>query len=158
RDGKIEHEPAPQTQRRSARTPAPPVDWPEPDLRLVEDDRAPAPVLDNDALPAAWENWISAEADARGCPRDYIAAALMGAASAWIGNARRIAATANWIEPAHLWFALIGSPSAGKSPALRPTIEASRAIERDGEPAWREALAQYERDACRACDARRHGA
>lgn len=121
--------------------------WPEPDMRLVNDDRAPPPTLDDDALPAGWESWISAEAEARACPRDYIAAALIGAASAWIGNARRIAATAVWTEPAHLWMALIGAPSAGKTPALRPMIEASRELERDAEPAWREALAQYDRQA-----------
>ena len=28
--------------------------WPEPDMRLVEDDRSPAPALDDDALPAGW--------------------------------------------------------------------------------------------------------
>jgi hypothetical protein len=67
------------------------------------------------------------------------------------GNARRIAATADWIEPAHLWIALIGAPSAGKTPALQPMIAASRALERDAEPAWREALARYERDAEAAC-------
>jgi hypothetical protein len=66
---------------------------------------------------------------------------------AWIGNARRVAATADWNEPAHLWLALIGAPSTGKTPALRPVIDASRTSERDAEPAWREALAQYERDA-----------
>jgi hypothetical protein len=121
--------------------------WPEPDMRIIEDGCVPAPVLDDDALPAGWTSWITTEAVARGCPRDYIAAALIGAASAWIGNARRIAATADWIEPAHLWIALVGGPSAGKTPALRPVIEASRALERDAEPAWREAVAQYERDA-----------
>jgi putative DNA primase/helicase len=121
--------------------------WLKPDMRLVEDDRVPAPTLDNDALPAGWENWVSAQADALACSRDYIAAGLIGAASALIGNARRITATADWIEPPHLWFALIGTPSAGKTPALRPMIEASRVIEREAEPAWREALAQHERDA-----------
>lgn len=121
--------------------------WPAPDLRLVDDDRAPAPPLDDDALPAGWEAWISAEAAARACPNDYVAAALIGAASAWIGNARRIAATADWTEPAHLWMALIGAPSSGKTPALRPMIEASRVLERDAEPTWRDALARYERDA-----------
>src|SRR6516164_6519681 len=131
----------------TAPKPLPRDSWVEPDMRLVEDDRAPAPVLDGDVLPAGWEHWTCDEAEARGCPRDYIASGLIGAASAWIGNARRIAATADWIEPAHLWFALIGAPSAGKSPALRPMIEASRALEREAEPAWREALAQYERDA-----------
>jgi Protein of unknown function (DUF3987) len=121
--------------------------WPEPDVRLVEDDRAPAPPLDDDMLPAGWESWIAAEAAARACPRDYVAAALIGAASAWIGNSRRIAATPDWTEPAHVWMALIGAPSAGKTPALRPMIEASGVLERDAEPAWREAVARHERDA-----------
>lgn len=114
---------------------------------MVEDDRAPAPILDNDALPAGWESWIAAEAEACACPRDYVAASLIGAASAWIGNTRRVTATADWIEPAHVWFALIGAPSAGKSPALRPMVEASRVLERDAEPAWHEAVARHKRDA-----------
>jgi hypothetical protein len=121
--------------------------WPEPDMRLVSDDRPPAPTLDDDALPAGWEEWITIEAKARSCPRDYIAAALIAAASAWIGNSRRIAGTADWIEPPHLWFALIGVPSTGKTPALRPIKDASRKLERDTEPAWQDALVKYERDA-----------
>jgi hypothetical protein len=121
--------------------------WPAPDLRLIHDDRSPAPVLEDDALPAEWEPWIAGEAKARACPRDYVAAGLIAAASGWIGNARRIAATADWTEPAHLWIALIGAPSAGKTPALQPMIAASRALERDAEPAWHETLARYERDA-----------
>jgi hypothetical protein len=43
--------------------------------------------------------------------------------------------------------AVIPGTSAGKTPALRPMIEASRVIEREAEPAWREALTQHERDA-----------
>jgi hypothetical protein len=121
--------------------------WPNPDMRLVNDDRPPAPKLDADALPAGWETWITAEATARACPRDYVAAGLIGAASAWIGNGRRIAGTAAWIEPPHLWFALIGAPSTGKTPALRPMKNASRKLERDSELTWRDALASYERDA-----------
>jgi hypothetical protein len=121
--------------------------WPEPDMRLVADDRPAAPILEEDALPAGWERWITEEAEARACPRDYIAAALIGAASAWVGNSRRVAATADWSEPAHLWVSLIGAPSSGKTPALEPVIRVSRALERDAEPAWREARAQFERDA-----------
>jgi uncharacterized protein DUF3987 len=120
--------------------------WPEPDMRLMDEDRVSAPRLDDDALPAGWASWIATEAAARGCPRDYVAANLVGAASGWIGNSRRIAATADWTEPAHLWMATIGSPSAGKTPALRPMLEASRVLEREAEPSWREELARYERD------------
>jgi hypothetical protein len=117
--------------------------WPQPDMRLVEDDRAPAPVLDDDALPAGWASWITGEADARGCPRDYVAASLIAGASAWIGNARHVGATATWSEPPHLWLALIGAPSTGKTPALRPIVEVSRAIEREAEPAWQAASAEH---------------
>ena len=113
--------------------------WPEPDLRLVEDDRIPAPILEGDALPALWAEWIAAEAEARGCPRDYVAAALIGSASAWIGNARHAEATPTWREPPQLWFALIGAPSTGKTPALAPFVAVSRAIEREAEPAWKAA-------------------
>jgi hypothetical protein len=121
---------------------APPAPWPEPDVRLMEDDRPPAPSLDDDALPAGWGAWIAAEAQARGCPRDYVAGALIAVASAWLGNARHVAATATWTEPPHLWLALIGVPSTGKTPAVRPVIEAARAIERDAEPAWRAAYVE----------------
>jgi hypothetical protein len=116
--------------------------WPEPDLRLIEDDRVPPPVLDDDGLPAGWADWIGAEARARGCPRDYVATGLIATASAQIGNARHVGATATWEEPPHQWFALIGAPSTGKTPALRPFIDACRAIEREAEPAWEAAKAE----------------
>ena len=100
--------------------------WPEPDLRLINDDRPPAPELEDDALHAGWEAWISAEAEARACPRDYVAAALICAVSGWVNNARCIMPTPDWIEAVHLWFALIGAPSTGKTPALGPIKAAER--------------------------------
>jgi hypothetical protein len=112
-------------------------------MRLVEDDRPPAPALDDDALPAGWGDWITAEALARGCPRDYVAGGLIASASAWLGNARHVAATPTWRELPHLWFAEIGPPSVGKSPALRPMVEVCQAIERDAESAWKAATAKY---------------
>jgi hypothetical protein len=118
-------------------------EWPAPDKRLIEDDRMPAPVLDDDALPAGWEKWITEEAAAHGCPRDYVAAGLIVAASSWVGNSRQAEATATWREPSHLWFALIGAPSTGKTPALRPIVEACRAIERAAGPDWRSAVAKH---------------
>ena len=60
---------------------------------------------------------------------------------------RRIMPTAVWVEPPHLWFALIDAPSTGKTPAIQPVTKASGKLERDDEPAWRTALAKYERDA-----------
>jgi hypothetical protein len=121
--------------------------WPKPDKRIVGDDCAPAPKLNDDALPKGWEDWLTTEAAARACPRDYVTGGLLGTASGIIGNARRAVATADWNEPAHLWFAEIGGPSTGKTPAQRPMVEVCRMIERDAEPAWHTALAAYERDA-----------
>jgi Protein of unknown function (DUF3987)/Toprim domain len=74
---------------------------------------------------ASWSEWITAEARARGCPADYVAAGLIAGASAWAGNARHVGGIPTSSEPPHLWFALIGAPSTGKTPALRPIIEAS---------------------------------
>jgi hypothetical protein len=110
---------------------------------LVEDDRAHVPMLDDDALPAGWANWIADEAEARGCPRDYVADGLIVGASEWLGNSRHITPTATWIEPPHLWLALIGAPSTGKTPAQRSIVETTRAIEREAEPAWQAACAQH---------------
>src|SRR6476469_3869375 len=84
---------------------------PEPDPHLVSDDRPAPPALEADALPAGWGDWIKMEAEARGCPQDYVASSLIAAASAWIGNARHIAATPTWTEIPQLWLANIGMPS-----------------------------------------------
>ena len=120
-------------------------------MRLVEDDRLPAPILEDDALPVGWAEYIATEAAARGCPRDYVAAALIASASAWIGNARHVAATPTWCEPPHLWFALIGAPSTGKTPALSPFVATSRAIEAEAEPAWQTASTEQAARAEVAC-------
>src|SRR5208282_3002118 len=117
--------------------------WSMPDMRLVEDDRIPAPALDDDALPAGWAEWITKEAAAQACPRDYVAASLIAAASAWIGNSRHICATATWIEPPHIWLTLIGAPSMGKTPGQKTAIEACRAIERDAEADWQAEIAEH---------------
>jgi hypothetical protein len=74
-------------------------------------------------------------------------AGLIGAASGWIGNARRVAANNDFIEASILWFANVGAPSTSKTPTLRPMIEASRMLEREAEPAWRDALLKHARDA-----------
>jgi hypothetical protein len=132
--------------------------WPQPDLRLVEDGGALPSPLDADALPAGWGDWIAKEAACRGCPQDYLAAALIGAASAWIGNSRHVAVNEAWCEPPHLWFALIGAPSTGKTPALKPITEACRTIERESEPEWQVAMGEYTKlaEAARALEEQWH--
>ncbi len=121
-------------------------------MSLVEADQAIPPVFDPDILPRPWSRWAVEQANAVGCPVDYVAAALLASASAWIGNSRRIAATSDWIEPPHLWFALMGMPSTGKTPAQRPFIDACKLLEMDERPVWQERMAEHgqQTDICNA--------
>lgn len=118
-----------------------PDPWPEPDMSLVDADQAMPPLFDPALLPSPWSAWAFEQAEAVGCPVDYVAAALLASASAWIGNARRIAATPDWIEAPHLWFALIGMPSTGKTPAQRPFVDVCKRWKRTsaqhGKNVWR---------------------
>lgn len=131
-----------------------PDPWPEPDMSLVDADQAVPPAFDPDILPQPWSRWVVEQANAVGCPVDYVAAALMVSASAWIGNSRRIAATPDWIEPPHLWVAEIGMPSTGKTPAQRPFIDACKALEMEERPAWQERMDEHTQQAD-VCTARR---
>ena len=120
--------------------------WLEPDRSLVSDDRDPPLPFDWDVVPAAWRAWLTETAEARGAPVDYVFAGLLAVGSAALGNARRIMPKGGWVEPPHLWFALVGNPSSGKTPSVRPFIEAAREIERSEELAHAEALALHARD------------
>jgi Protein of unknown function (DUF3987) len=129
--------------------------WPEPDRQLVEDDHTPPPPFDWEALPPAWRDWVKSTADDCGAPPDYVAATLISTASAIIGNARRASPWGGWVEQPHLWFALIGQPSTNKTVALAPFKAACNAIEKDAEPAHKEALKRYT-EKKQAADAARH--
>jgi hypothetical protein len=130
--------------------PPPHEDWPETDFGLLGADQAPAPELKPDTLPAMIMDWCKETATASATPVDYVVANVLAAASGWLGNSRRVRATHSWIEPPHLWFACVGSPSTGKTPAVRPFIEVSHNLEADNEKDWKETLTAHERDTERA--------
>jgi hypothetical protein len=81
--------------------------WPDPDMRLIKDDRLPVPAFDWEALPPAHKDLIKHMADDCGAPPDYVAAAQIGTASAVLGNVRRVSPWEGWVEQPHLWFALV---------------------------------------------------
>jgi putative DNA primase/helicase len=108
-------------------------DWPEPDMTLAKPPRLPAPTMIWDEFATVfgpWAEWLATAATAKGAPVDYVAAALLGAASAVIGNARWASPWPGWKEPPVLWVMLIGDPSAGKSPALDAVLDPIKDIER----------------------------
>src|ERR1051325_501910 len=91
-------------------------DWPEPDMSVLRPERPRPPGLPVLAFGPAWAAWIASAAEAAARPPDYVAAPLLAAASALIGNARWGQATPGWAEPPHLWLGVVGDSGSGKSP------------------------------------------
>lgn len=105
--------------------------WTAPDPRFLRAVIPPAPKLPlDDVFSPAWAAWLRVAADCKGAPVDYVAAALLSAAGALIGNTRRAAPWAGWSETAIIWFMAEGNPSAGKSPGLSAVLDALKRVER----------------------------
>jgi hypothetical protein len=90
----------------------------EPDLTILDDQALPAPDLPLPVFGDWWAQWLAAQAEAKGCPVDYVALGLLSTVSALIGAARWGSPWPGWREPAIIWGVAIGNPSSGKSPAL----------------------------------------
>ena len=90
--------------------------WPEPDFSVLQEGLWNPPAFPLSAFGPAWGEWISSAAEAAACAADYVAAPLLAAASALIGNARWAEACPGWVEPPHLWLAAVGHSGHGKSP------------------------------------------
>ena len=96
--------------------------FPAPQMGFLARNRLPAPALPLAAFGPWWAAWIARTAAGANAPPDYVAAPLLAAASALIGNARWARAWHGWFEPPALWCASVGSPSSGKSPGAAPVM------------------------------------
>lgn len=107
------------------------------DLSLIDEVAGDVPQLRFDAF-GPWAHWLEAAAADSGAPPDYVAGSLLAGASAVCGNARCVSATADgWFtQPSILWVALVGAPSAGKTPGAAAIVEALKCIDRDELLAW----------------------
>jgi len=112
--------------------------WPAPDLSLLEDGRPVVPAFPLDVVPQPWREWVSDTACGAGAPIDYVAQAVLGAVAGLCGAGVKACVTQSWSEPLVLWQALVGAPSAGKTPALdaigRPLATVEKLLQRDGGP------------------------
>ncbi len=112
-----------------------PAGWPAPDPSLLEDGRPVVPAFPLDALPQPWREWVSDTACGAGAPVDYVAQAVLGAVAGLCGAGVKACVTQSWSEPLVLWQALVGAPSAGKTPALdaigRPLASVEKLLQRD---------------------------
>jgi hypothetical protein len=90
--------------------------WGDPDLGVLQLQRRTPPALPLEVFGRAWGDWIVEAAEAAACPPDYVAAPLLAAVSALIGNARWAQASPGWSEPPFLWICTVGDSGNGKSP------------------------------------------
>ena len=122
-------------------------EWPAPDMSIFQQPRPVAPRMSEEEFSLTfgpWAEWIQTAAMVKGVPVDYVAAALLGTASAIIGNARWASPWQGWKEPPVLWVMLVGEPSAGKSPALDAVLDPVKEIERGLSEAYKTSRHDWE--------------
>lgn len=118
--------------------------WPPLDLGVINDGRQAAPEPPLYLFGSEWEREIRSIAAAKGAPPDYVLAAVVSACASLVGNARRFEAWPGWTEPCSIWFALVGGPSAGKSPAAEPVQRLLAEIEAAKVGNYNKARREYE--------------
>jgi putative DNA primase/helicase len=127
------------------------LDWAEPDMGVLSDDRRPAPPLPL-TIFGEWQPWITDTAEGTSSPPDYCAWGLLAVAAALVGNARLVSPWPDWKEPPILWMGLIGPPSSGKSPAVNSIVGLLRELEfeaaEDFDATRRQYLTEKEAAAC----------
>lgn len=106
----------------------------------------PVPKFDPALCPDSLRDWIMDQADALQVPAEFCAVPAISALGGVIGRQLgiRVKQRENWIEYPILWAAVIGRPSAGKSPALRPVTGFLSRLEAEGAEDYDEALREYE--------------
>lgn len=104
------------------------------------------PIFDLGLLPNSIRPWVEDHADALQCPPEYVAVGAMVAIAGTIGRqvAIQVKQRERWIERSVLWGCIVGRPSAGKSPALRPAYGMLSRLESAGWAAYQEALKEFE--------------
>ena len=107
-------------------------DWPEP--TPVKPGLPSVPSFDLNLLPDAFRPFVKDAAERMQCPADFIAAPLVVASAAALGNIVTIAPKAQdtgWLVPATLWGAIVARPGMMKSPAISIALRPLLALEKE---------------------------
>jgi hypothetical protein len=100
----------------SGGAPPEPGPWPEP---LPIPDAMVAPPFPVDVLPDELARFVERGATALSCPCDYLGLPLIVLAGARVGSSRALQIKPGWRERPSMYGAVVGPPSAGKTPALK---------------------------------------
>ena len=119
----------PESKRSGDKSSAPPA-FQSLDMGVIAPNRVAPPEFPLALLPPSWARWCSCEAENAGAPVDYIALSLLVIAASAIGNSRRASPWPSWTEPNVLWGMIVGEPSAGKTPGMKPSLELVQPIDR----------------------------
>ncbi|MBL6945878.1 MAG: DUF3987 domain-containing protein [Rhodospirillales bacterium] len=117
--------------------------WPVPVMSVLNPE-IPAPKYPVETFGAFWGRWVRETAQAVSAPVEYIAGSLLAVAGSLIGNARWVSPWTDWEEPPVLWCALVGTPSAGKSPAMSPILKMLAELGQEMMPEHDTMLRQHE--------------
>ncbi len=120
-----------------------PGGWGPPDMSLIRPVQVPPPVFPTEVF-GTLAPWLVDMATAKGAPVDYVAAGVLATAAALIGTTRVLEVTPQWREPCILWCAVVGPPSANKSPALDAALGPIAPIEAEMNRAFEFRLSQFE--------------
>ncbi|HUY35469.1 MAG TPA: DUF3987 domain-containing protein [Pirellulales bacterium] len=79
-----------------------------------------------ECLPRAMRDYVASAAEAVDCDASMVALPSLSVAASAIGNTRRAALKASWIEPSILWTAVIAPVGTAKSAAIAAAIDPVR--------------------------------
>lgn len=118
-------------------------DWPEPQpLPKLP----PVPDFPLDILPDALKDWVGDAAERARFRPDFAAVSSMAALGSLIGRKLgiRLKGRDDWTEYGNVWAAIVGPPSALKSPALREGLRPFHVLQADADKHHQKAREEYE--------------
>lgn len=117
--------------------------WNQPDMTLLQEGHCSPPSLPIELLDEHWQRWVRNTALSKGCPADYVFGDLIAAVAGLLGSARVASPWQGWTENSIVWVMLVGSPSSGKSPAMRAILDLLGKIEEKLNSAYENDLGSY---------------
>ena len=116
----------------------------EPDMDILKTKiLLPAPKL-NTKIFKGLENWVTQTAENTNAPVDYVAFSLLAGAAGIIGLSRTISTQTDWVQHCAIWLGIVGDPSSGKSPAIKPIRDILNIIEKKRKPYYLKAYREWE--------------
>lgn len=101
------------------------IDYDDPEILPLKTELPPVMAFDFDLLPKSLQPWLKDIHERVQCPPDFLAVSAMVVLATVIG--RKVGmhpkAKDDWLVIPNLWGAIIGRPSAMKSPALSETLK-----------------------------------